>query len=176
MYSRFDRANVITASRVVCAILLVTVPVFSVGFFVLYAWCGVSDVLDGWLARRRGASAFGARLDSVADAVFVVCVAIALIPVLPWQPWMVVWICAIAVVRTTSYAVGYRRFHTYTALHTRLNKLTGIVLFSIPLFYLFVGMDAMAAIACAIATVSAVEELTIVSRSSELDRDVKGLI
>lgn len=173
---RLGIANIITASRMVCAVALVAAPAFSVGFFALYAWCGVSDALDGWLARRRGrASAFGARLDSVADVVLVICAALALVPVLPWEPWMVVWICAIAAVRVASYAIGYRRFHTYAALHTRLNKLTGIVLFCAPMLYPLVGMGVTMAAASAIATISAAEELIITLGSAELDHDVSGL-
>lgn len=169
-------ANAITASRVVCAILLAVVPAFSVGFFALYLWCGVSDTLDGWLARRWGCSnALGARFDSVADVVFAFCVAMALIPVLPWEPWMVAWICVVAVARFVSYTVGCWKYHTFAALHTRLNKLTGIVLLCMPMLYLLIGMDAIVAIVCAVATVSAVEELVITLTSTELDCDITGL-
>lgn len=176
MRGRPTIANAITASRVVCAVLLVVVPAFSVGFFALYLWCGVSDALDGWLARRWGCSnALGARFDSVADAVFVFCVAIALVPALSWKPWMVAWMCVVAAVRVVSYAVGCWKYHTFSALHTRLNKLTGIVLFCVPILYLFIGMNAIVVIACAVATVSAVEELAIMLTSTELNRDIARL-
>ena len=37
----------------------------------IYTFAGLTDVLDGWLARKTGrASEFGARLDSVADLLF----------------------------------------------------------------------------------------------------------
>ena len=41
-------------------------------FWTLYALCGISDMVDGWLARRLHAETkAGAILDSVADLSFV---------------------------------------------------------------------------------------------------------
>ena len=52
-------------------------------FWALYALCGISDMVDGWLARNLQAeSKTGAVLDSVADIVFVACCATRLLPVL----------------------------------------------------------------------------------------------
>lgn len=174
---RLRAADAVTASRVPCAVLLVAVPAFSAGFLALYAWCGASDVLDGWLARRRGsADALGARLDSTADAVFCACAAISLVPVLPWELWIVIAACIVAAARIASYAIGYRKYHAYAALHTNLNKLTGVVLFCYPVLYLLLGMSAASGLACAIAAISGVEELVITLGSSRLDRDVGGLL
>ena len=52
-------------------------------FWTLYVLCGLSDMADGWLARKLQAeSKTGAVLDSVADIVFVACCATRLLPVL----------------------------------------------------------------------------------------------
>ena len=63
--------NLITLSRLVSALLLMPIRAFSQAFFIVYTYCGVSDVLDGALARRLHCNdEFGARLDSIADIVF----------------------------------------------------------------------------------------------------------
>lgn len=63
--------NVITLSRIVSALALMPILAFSQTFFVIYTYCGVSDVLDGFLARKlNSVNESGARLDSIADIVF----------------------------------------------------------------------------------------------------------
>lgn len=65
-------ANIITALRIVGCALLFVWPPLSLPFLLVYAWCGISDVLDGALARRFALqSDFGSALDSIADALFV---------------------------------------------------------------------------------------------------------
>jgi len=63
--------------------------------FYLFAAAGLSDALDGWLARRLNAhSPLGAMLDPLADKALLVCtyVTLALISVLPdWLAMLVVF-------------------------------------------------------------------------------------
>ena len=60
--------NCITMSRIVLTICLIPIQSFSRAFFVIYSCCGVSDVLDGALARvLRCSNDKGAKLDSIAD-------------------------------------------------------------------------------------------------------------
>lgn len=57
--------------RAACAVGLLLVPPFSVGFFVLYLAAGASDMVDGPLARYlHSESRFGATFDGIADLVF----------------------------------------------------------------------------------------------------------
>lgn len=70
-------------------------------FFVCSA-AGLSDALDGWLARRRGGSALGAVLDPVADktllvAMFVTLAALGILPV---------WLVVLTVARDVSIVAG----------------------------------------------------------------------
>lgn len=70
-----NRANFITVFRLFCSVCLVPLAagmdnIFPV--FVLMALCGVSDFLDGWVARHyKITSQIGAILDQVADKVFI---------------------------------------------------------------------------------------------------------
>ena len=44
-------ANCITAIRILCSIALLFFPAFSTAFYTLYITAGVSDMVDGWIAR-----------------------------------------------------------------------------------------------------------------------------
>ncbi len=64
-------ANLLTALRIVCGILILACPVFSVWYYALYLLAGLTDAIDGTVARKLGeSSAFGARFDTFADIVF----------------------------------------------------------------------------------------------------------
>lgn len=56
--------NMITLSRILAAVIMVLVEPFSIPFWVLYIYAGVSDMIDGTIARiSNHQSALGARLD-----------------------------------------------------------------------------------------------------------------
>lgn len=93
----FTLPNAITLARlcmVPATIWLVIHERLDIAFFVFVA-AGVSDALDGWLARRQGShSRLGAMLDPVADKALLICtyVALAVIGVLPdWLALLVVF-------------------------------------------------------------------------------------
>ena len=152
-------ANFITICRIFGSILLLFFPLFSSGFYILYLFCGFTDMVDGTIARKtNGESAFGARLDSVADFVFVIVSLIKFLPVLDIPKWLWGWIAAIAVIRIGNVMFGWIISGEYIALHTILNKLTGFLLFLLPLSLHFIELNYSAAVACVVATVSAVQE------------------
>ena len=126
-------------------------------FWVLYALCGISDMVDGLLARKLHAETkVGAVFDSVADIVFVACCAIRLLPVLEIPVWLWIWagvIVLIKIVNQVSALVVYKRF---CFPHTLANKQTGLLLFlTIPAVFRSV---IPLAIVAAIATFAAVQE------------------
>lgn len=47
-------ANIITGIRILCSIALLAVPACSAFFYALYLTAGVSDMIDGTVARKRG--------------------------------------------------------------------------------------------------------------------------
>ena len=85
--------NFLSASRITLCLPLLLVEAMTVPFWVLYVIAGTTDMLDGFLARQLGVeSKFGARLDSLADFVFVLAVGYKLFPwlKLPTALWMMV--------------------------------------------------------------------------------------
>ena len=87
-------------------------------------------MLDGFLARRWGVeSKFGARLDSLADFIFVLVIGYKLFPwlKLPTTLWMMVGL--ISLVKVINAISSYVAKHRIEFLHTKANKLTGFLLF-----------------------------------------------
>ena len=146
-------------SRIVLCLPLLLVDAMTVPFWALYVTAGLTDMLDGFLARRWGVeSKFGARLDSLADFVFVIAVGYKLFPhlKLPATLWMMTGL--IALVKIINAISSYMVKNRIEFLHTKANKLTG--------FLLFIGMMAIGqsyfipvawAIAC-IALFAAIQE------------------
>jgi len=61
-------ANKITGFRVLISFALLFCPVFSPVFYVFYLIAGLSDMIDGTIARRTNTvSEFGARFDTAFD-------------------------------------------------------------------------------------------------------------
>jgi CDP-diacylglycerol--glycerol-3-phosphate 3-phosphatidyltransferase len=149
--------NVISIVRIAGSICLLFCDVAGWPFWVLYALCGVSDMVDGWLARKLQAETkAGAILDSVSDIIFVACCAVRLLPVLEIPVWLWIWagvIVFIKMVNQVSALVVYKRF---CFPHTWANKLTGLLLFlAVPAVFWSVMPVAIVA---AVATFAAVQE------------------
>jgi len=122
--------NLLSASRIVLCLPLLMVDAMTVPFWVLYLIAGSTDMLDGFLARRWGVeSKFGAKLDSLADFIFVLVVGYKLFPLLklPAALWMMIGL--IAMVKTVNAISSYVVRHRIEFLHTKANKLTGFLLF-----------------------------------------------
>ncbi len=87
----------LSMSRIALCLPLLLVDAMTVPFWVLYVTAGMTDMLDGFLARRWGVeSKFGARLDSLADFIFVLAVGYKLFSwlKLPTALWMMIGLIA----------------------------------------------------------------------------------
>ena len=151
--------NAISALRFLWAVCLLFFEVESCAFWVIYFVCGLSDMADGYLARKLGCeSKTGAMLDSLADLVFVVCCCSKLIPALAFPKWLWIWggvIVAIKVINQISALVIYKKFFFP---HTVANKVTGVLLFvGVPLTVFLESFVPMVVIA-GVATFAAVQE------------------
>ena len=152
-------ANIITGFRVLISIALLFCPVFSPVFNVLYLIAGLSDMIDGTIARRiNTVSEFGARFDTAADFVFVVVCLIKLLPVISMPVWLWVWIVMIALIKTVNIISGYLVQRKLAVVHSVMNKVTGVLLFILPLTFPIVPLKYLAIPVCAVATFSAVQE------------------
>ena len=151
--------NAISALRFLGAVCLLFFRVESCAFWVIYFVCGLSDMADGYLARKLGCvSKTGALLDSLADLVFVVCCCFKLIPAVAFPKWLWIWggvIVAIKVINQISALVMYKKF---VFPHTVANKVTGVLLFvGVPLTVFLESIVPMV-ITAVVATFAAIQE------------------
>ena len=151
--------NAISALRFLGAVCLLFFGVESCAFWVIYFVCGLSDMADGYLARKLGCeSKTGAMLDSLADLVFVVCCCFKLIPALAFPKWLWIWggvIVATKIINQISALVMYKKC---IFPHTIANKVTGVLLFvGVPLTVFLESIVPMVIIAV-VATFAAVQE------------------
>lgn len=170
--------NMLTAQRMVGAVVLFFVPPLSVAFFVIYSICGVSDILDGAVARARHATTeLGAKLDSCADLLFYAAMILRIFPILwerlPRPIW--VFVALALVLRSSAYLTAALKFRRFAALHTYMNKLTGFAVFMIPYFIVGDYGVVYCRIACAIGTLASAEELMIHIIRHEYRADIMSL-
>ena len=152
-------ANIITGSRIVFSLLLLFIPLSSALFYIFYLFCGLTDMIDGTVARKTGAvSNFGAKLDTASDFVFMAVCVVKLLPKINISVWLWIWIAIIAIVKVINIVMGFIRRKKLVALHTFLNKITGLLLFLLPLTLQFILPTYSFAVVCTIATIAAVQE------------------
>ena len=155
-------ANMITGIRIICALALVFCPTFSKCFYLFYIFGGISDVLDGFIARHLGKETkFGARLDTIADIVFAVIVIIKVVLIINIPAWLIIWIVGIAAIKCINIISGFVIYKRFISEHTVMNKICGVLLFAIPLCigsFSWKPVAILIILTCAIATVAAIQE------------------
>lgn len=152
-------ANLITCIRIALSIALLFCPALSPAFYTLYITAGITDMIDGAVARKTGTvSAFGSRIDTLADIIFVAVCLMKLLPVLHVPVWLSIWIAVIACIKAANIAVGFIRQKEFISVHSVINKITGALLFVFPLTLAFIDLRYSAAVVCAAATTAAVYE------------------
>ncbi len=162
-------ANIITGSRVAFSLPLLFIPLSSVWFYILYLFCGLTDMIDGAIARKTGAvSKYGARLDTVADFVFVFGSSIKILPLMHIPVWLWVWIIIVALIKIFNIALVLIHKKKPISIHSVLNKTTGFALFLLPLSLTFVETTYSVATICVLATIAVMQEVYFIAKGQEV--------
>lgn len=152
-------ANILTISRIVLSVLLTFTHPLSYSFYILYIICGLTDAGDGFVARKTGSvSEMGAKLDTVADFVFVVVCLIKLLPVIELPIYLLIWTIIIALIKIINIISGFIVQKKFVTVHMILNKVTGAMLFVLPLTVSLVNLRYSGSVVCAVATLAAIQE------------------
>ena len=168
--------NFISLSRIILSLILSFVKPLSITFYFIYIICGFSDIIDGFIARNTGTtSVLGAKIDSMADMTMVGVLIIVLYPIIKPANIILIWIIAIAIIRLVAMVVAMKKYKTFASIHTYANKITGIVLFMFPILIHYIFAIELGYIICAMASISAIEELVIQVTSSELQVNKKSI-
>ena len=163
-------ANILTGFRILGSVLLLFFPAFSVAFYIIYFFCGFSDMIDGTIARKTNStSKFGSQLDTIADLVFVAVSLFKLLPVIPIPGRLWIWGGVIAVIKVSNIIWGYVSKKQFISLHSIMNKVTGVLLFLWPLTISVAESNCIAIAVCSIATISAIQESFYVITDRELN-------
>lgn len=142
-----------------CSIAILFCNALSPVFYTLYIIAGVSDMVDGYVARRTNTvSELGAKLDTIADFVFVVVCLIKLLPVLTIPSWLWIWFGVIALIKIINIISGLVVQKKFVAIHSIMNKIAGFLLFVFPLTLSFVELKYSAVVVCLFATFAAIQE------------------
>lgn len=128
-------ANIITVTRIIGTFVMIFTDVLSPEWLIAYIYSGLSDVVDGFLARKLNIqSSLGSKLDSVADLFFYTTMMIKLWPYLveylPTFVWVIIW--STVAIRLAIYIYINFKERTILSSHNVLNKITGIFMFMIP--------------------------------------------
>jgi len=114
---------------------------------------------DGWVARKTNTvSEFGAKLDTIADIVFVIVCLFKLLPVMDIPVWLYVWVGVIALIKVINIVSGFVVQKQFVAVHSVMNKVTGALLFLLPLTLSFIDLKYSATVVCIVATFAAIQE------------------
>jgi CDP-diacylglycerol--glycerol-3-phosphate 3-phosphatidyltransferase len=162
-------ANIITSSRIIFSLPLLFIPLSSAWFYVFYLFCGFTDMIDGTIARKTGAvSKLGAKLDTIADFVFMLVCSIKILPLIRITLWLWVWIIIIASIKIFNIALIFIRKKKLISIHSVFNKITGFALFLLPLSLTFVETTYSVATICLLATIAVVQEVYLIAKGQEV--------
>ena len=101
----------------------------------IYIWCGISDILDGFVARKlKTVSQLGSKLDSISDLSFYTMMMIKVLPYLrkflPKYVWALIYL-AVGIRFLCYVFVGFSK-HYFESRHTIFNKVTSALMFALP--------------------------------------------
>jgi len=152
-------ANCITGLRIALSLLLLIPKIRTPFFAAVYLLCGISDMADGPVARKTGtAGSFGDALDSIADLCFLGVCLFRFLPEIRLAPPILLWAGGIALLRLGNLLWGLRHRGRPIMLHTRANRITGLLLFLFPLSLPLADPNLTAIPLCALALFAALQE------------------
>lgn len=130
-----NAANLITSVRLIGAIVLIMFDIRSWAFLIIYAICGLSDALDGFVARKLHIeSSLGKKLDSISDLLLYAVMLIKAWPLLAsvLPKTGLYTIMGLILFRIILYPVYWLLTHQFLSTHSIYNKITSIMVFFLP--------------------------------------------
>ncbi len=170
-------ANYISITRIILVLIIAFLEPRSFLFYLIYTISGISDIMDGYIARKTNStSKLGEKLDSAADFIMVAVLVPVFYTILNPGTFILLWVIVIGIIRVMSLLIVWVKYKTFGMLHTYGNKITGLILFLIPLLFIIVPKDILMYFVCSLASVSALEELGINLLSKELCANKKSIL
>ena len=139
----------------------------------VYIFCGITDILDGFIARKINAtSELGSKLDSFADMIIIFVVLFKFIPIMNLNLFMIVWLICVTILKSLCILVVFIRFNQFGIVHTYMNKISVSLIFIYPILNYFTSSKFYIFIIFIFASITAIEEILIdfTMKSLELDK------
>lgn len=168
--------NAISCLRIILSVILPFLIDNKAIFVIIYLACGLSDFLDGYIARRlKSVSIIGAKLDSIADAIMFGVIITILLMRIKLDTSILLLVMVVTIIRIINVLVVAIKFRQFAILHTILNKMTGALLFIYPIWYVILQNNFFIIPLGIIAVLSSVEEFVIHITSTTIHIDRKFL-
>jgi len=168
--------NMISLCRIVLSLSLLFIDFRSILFILVYLICGLTDPLDGTIARRTGSETpFGARLDSIADLFMCCIIIITMMKQNQINMLIFIGILIVFVLKIWDAVFSKIKFGKISSIHTVSNKLSGLLFFFCPLAYTLRGNNLLI-ITGILAFQASIEEFLIMFTSKSLDLNRKSIL
>ena len=116
-------------------------------------------MVDGTIARKTNAvSEFGAKLDTAADIAFLTAALVKILPAVSLPKWIWIWIGLIGLIKISTIAAAMVSGKKEILPHTVMNKVSGLLLFLLPMTLPYSVFHDCSIIVCVIATFAALQE------------------
>jgi phosphatidylglycerophosphate synthase len=177
MKDKLNIPNLLSALRIILSLLLLPCAADQTVFFSLFVLCGISDLLDGFIARRYALeSAFGARLDSAADFIFFWIMLLYLFlyrfALINTYKGMLI---LIVLVRFAALSVCFIRNKKFYTLHTLGNKAAGALVILALGMVILRPVNPIFPLILVIVLLSALEELLIMLLIRSPDANMRSI-
>lgn len=169
-------ANHISIARIFFSITILFIRPLSILFLLVYILCGITDILDGYIARKTHTeSSLGSKIDSIADLIMIIVLMLVLFPFFHPNHKIIVWVVIIGVIKLISIIIVFIKYRTFQIIHTYGNKIVGFLLFMYPISLYFNQSNIFLYTTCIIASLAAFEEILINVSSNVLIADKRSI-
>lgn len=167
--------NILTLFRIFFSLILFFLEPKKLLFLLIYIICGLTDILDGAIARKINAqSDLGAKLDSIADIILFFIILLKFMPIIELNSLMILWFSIILFIKICSIFIFLIKFKEFGMVHTYMNKLTGLLIFTYPILNYFLICKIYLFIIFTVASLTAIEELFLNLTMNSLDLNRKS--
>ena len=160
-------ANILTVFRIFLGSIMLWYGEITSGFLKLFCVAGITDLLDGPIARlTKSVSELGSKLDTTADVILYVAIAkILLFKKKIKRKYIVVIVCAMVALLISAF-IGLKRFGSFFFIHTFTGKLLGFNCFLLPFSCISNTLDYLSVIICFLFVLHATESIVIQLKSN----------
>lgn len=173
--------NILSVSRILISSALFFLGSHPTLFTVLYLYCGISDIADGFIARRwKVESKIGAKLDSIGDVILYTLITVVFLTntSLKKESWFLWFVLVIFVLKILNLILTKIRFLEWNIIHTIGNKMSGLLIyFMLPVYILFPqSSPIIGLIIVSLVVLAAIEETIIILTAKHYDPNRKSIV